>query len=173
MWLLDQLPTGLLTDEFFFRFASIFQQMADTVVGNADNVENLLDVTVAPDPMVRWLGSWIGMDDIDADLPDELQRRIVQSAADTLAWRGTVRGLVRLLEMISGSEAEVEDGGGVWRDGEAPSDTAWVRMRVSSTGWLPPDDFAALVRDEVPVHVRAELWLNDRLLWDSDSGGAR
>jgi phage tail-like protein len=169
LWMLDQLPTGLLTDDFFRRFASIFQQMANTIVANADNVEHLPDVTVAPDAMVRWLGSWIGVDGIDADLPDGLQRRIVESAADTLAWRGTARGLQRFLELISGSEAEVEDGGGVWRDGEAPEDTAWVQMRVQSTGWLPAADFAALVRDEVPAHVHAQLWLGERLLWDSDA----
>jgi phage tail-like protein len=169
LWMLDQLPTGLLTDDFFRRFASIFQQMANTIVANADNVEHLPDVTVAPDAMVRWLGSWIGVDGIDADLPDGLQRRIVESAADTLAWRGTARGLQRFLELISGSEVEVEDGGGVWRDGEAPEDTAWVQMRVQSTGWLPAADFAALVRDEVPAHVHAQLWLGERLLWDSDA----
>jgi phage tail-like protein len=169
MWMLDQLPTGLLSDDFFRRFVSIFQELGNTVVANADNVENLLDVTVAPDAMVRWLGSWIGVDEIDADLPDELQRRIVQGAADTLAWRGTVRGLRHFLELVSGAAAEVEDGGGVWRDGEAPEDTAWVRMRVASTGWLPKGDFAALVRDEVPAHVRAQLFLDDELLWDSDA----
>ena len=169
MWMIDQLPMGLLSDEFFVRFVSIFQNMGDTIVANADNVENLPDVTVAPDAMVRWLGGWIGVEGIDADLPDELQRRIVAGAADTLAWRGTARGLTRYLELISGDEAQVEDGGGVWRQGEAPEDACWVTMRVASTGWLPPADFATLVRDEVPAHVHAQLWLNDELLWDSDA----
>jgi hypothetical protein len=118
--------------------------------------------------MVRWLGSWIGSESIDASLPDELQRRIVTSAAQTLAWRGTRAGLTRFLELASGGPAEVTDGGGVWRDGEAPRDTAWVRLRVESTGWMPEADFIALIRDEVPAHVRAELYVGSRLLWSSD-----
>ncbi len=98
----------------------------------------------------------------------ELQRRIVASAAQTLAWRGTRAGLARFLELASGGPAEVTDGGGVWRDGEAPADTAWVRMQVESTGWTAGGDFIALIRDEVPAHVRAELCVGDRRLWSSD-----
>ena len=170
VWLLEQLPNGLLDSDFFVRFVSIFQELGETLVANADNMENLVDVRVAPEAMVRWLGSWIGVEGIDASLPDELQRRIVESSADTLVWRGTVRGLQRYLEIISGAPAVVEDSGGVWREGEAPGGPAWVRMRVESTGWMPEADFAALVRDEVPAHVRAELWVGDRLIWGSEEG---
>jgi hypothetical protein len=65
----------------------------------------------------------------------------------------------------------VSDGGGVWRDGESPADTAWVRMQVESTGWLPEGDFIELIRDEVPAHVRAELFVGARRLWSSDAEG--
>jgi hypothetical protein len=40
-------------------------------------------------------------------------------------------------------------------------------MTVTSTGWLEQADFVALVRDEVPAHVRAELWIGDRQVWSS------
>jgi hypothetical protein len=109
---------------------------------------------------------------IDPSLPHELQRRIVRSSAQTLTWRGTAGGLQRFLELASGGPAEVSDGGGVWRDGEAPADTAWVRMSVESTGWLPEADFVALVRDEVPAHVRAELHVGARCVWTSDGSPA-
>jgi phage tail-like protein len=167
-WLLQQLPVGMLDSDLFVRFVSIFQELADTLLEDADNVDNVVDLSVAPAAMVRWLGSWIGTEAIDASLPDELQRRIVTSAAQTLVWRGTAAGLRRFLELASAGPAEVTEGGGVWRDGEAPEDTAWVRLRVESTGWLPEADFVALVRDEIPAHVRAQLYLGERLLWSSD-----
>jgi phage tail-like protein len=170
VWLLEQLPNGLLDSEFFVRFVSIFQELGESLVANADNVDNLADVKVAPDSFVRWLGSWIGINGIDAELPDELQRRIVESAADTLVWRGTTRGLRRFLEIISDGPATVEDSGGIWREGEAPGGAAWVRMRVESTGWLPEANFATIVRDEVPAHVHAELRVGDRLIWSSEEG---
>jgi phage tail-like protein len=166
-WMLDQLPVGMLGSEFFVRFVSIFQELAGSLLADADNVDNVLDLTVAPDAMVRWMSSWIGGGAIDESLPDPLQRRIARSSAQTLTWRGTARGLTRFLELASGAAAEVRDGGGVWRDGEAPEDTAWVTMTVQSTGWMPETDFVALVRDEVPAHARAELFVGERCIWRS------
>jgi phage tail-like protein len=167
-WMLNQLPVGMVDSDFFVRFVSIFQELGDSLLADADNVDNVVDLAVAPAAMVRWLGSWIGVEAIDASLPVELQRRIVASSAQTLAWRGTVAGLRRFLELASGGPAQVTDGGGVWRDSEAPADTAWVRMEVASTGWLPERDFMELVRDEVPAHVRAELVVAGRLVWSSE-----
>jgi phage tail-like protein len=164
-WLINQMPVGMLESDFFVRFLSLFQEVATTLLDGADNVENIVDPTIAPDAMLRWMASWIGVDSVDRSLPDELQRLIVRSSSETMSWRGTKAGLTRFLEMTSGGAAEVVDGGGVWREGEAPSDTATVRMTVASTGWLGEADFIALLRDEVPAHVRAELYIGDRLAW--------
>lgn len=172
-WLLAQLPIGMVEDDFFTRFVSIFQEVATSLLEGADNIENIVDVSVAPEPMVRWLGSWIGIDTVDASLPSAVQREIVRASSSILAWRGTRRGLVEFLELISGGPVEVEDSGGVYAEGSAPSGTPWVRIRVSSTGWLPEADFVALVREEVPAHVAAELWLADRLLWPEPAHDVR
>lgn len=166
-WLLNQLPVGLLDSDFFVRFLSIFQEIGDTLLADVDNIENLPALSVTPEGAVRWLGSWIGVSSIDPSLPDELQRRIVASAAQTLGRRGTTSGLRLFLELVSAGPATIDEGGGVWQDGEAPADTAWVRMRVESAGWLPEGDFVALVKDEVPAHVRAELYIGERCVWNS------
>jgi phage tail-like protein len=166
-WLLNQMPVGMLDSEFFVRFLSLFQELGTTLLEDADNIENVVDPTVAPDAMVRWMGSWIGVDSVDPSLPSELQRMIVRSSARTMSWRGTRSGLEQFLEMTSGGPAQVVDGGGIWREGEAPADTAHVRMTVASTGWLEEADFVALVRDEVPAHVRAALWIGERQVWSS------
>ncbi len=171
-WMLNQLPVGMVSSDFFVRFVSIFQELGSSLLADADNIENLPDVSVAPQAVVRWLGSWIGLDAIDPSLPEELQRRIVASSAETLTWRGTISGLRRFLELTTDGPAEVTDGGGVWRHGDAPEDTAWVRMSVSSTGWLSEPDFVELVRDEIPAHVRAELWVDGRCVWRSDTEGS-
>lgn len=172
-WLINQMPVGMLDSEFFVHFLSIFQEVGGTLLEGADNIENVVDPTIAPDAMVRWMGSWIGVDSVDESLPRELQRMIVRSSARTMSWRGTRAGLEQFLEMTSGGPAQVVDGGGIWREGEAPADTAHVRMTVASTGWLEEGDFVALVRDEVPAHVRAELWIGDRQVWSSAVEAAR
>jgi phage tail-like protein len=167
-WLLNQLPVGMAEEEFFARFVSIFQALGDTLLADADNIDNVCDVTVAPPELVRWLGSWIGTTAIDPSIADELQRRIVAGAASTLTWRGTAKGLRHFLELTSGGPAAVRDGGGVWAAGDLPADTAWVQMFVRSTGWVSEVDFIELVRDEIPAHVRAELWVDERCVWASE-----
>ncbi len=59
-WLLGQLPMGMLEDDFFARFVGIFQEVATTYLDGVDNLENVVDVTVAPESVVRWLGGGWG-----------------------------------------------------------------------------------------------------------------
>jgi phage tail-like protein len=161
-WLIDQLPVGMVQSDFFVRFVALFQELASTLLDDADLVEHVPDVTVTPTQMLQLLAGWIGVDAVDESLPEQLQRLIVRSSAKSLAHRGTVRGLREFVEMLSGGPAEVLDGGGVWREGDAPSDVAWVRVTVAGTGHLSDDEFVAMVRDEVPAHVRIELWVGTR-----------
>jgi len=167
-WMLRQLPVQMVSHDFFRRFVSIFQELGGTLLDDADNIDHILDVMVAPPALVRWLGSWIGSATVDPDLPEELQRRMVTSAARTLAWRGTAPGLKEFLGLLSGGPAQVEDGGGIFRADEAPADPGWVRMTVASTGLLSRAEFVALVRDEIPAHARAELYVGSERVWTSD-----
>jgi phage tail-like protein len=164
-WLLAQLPVGMVEDDFFVRFVSIFQDVSTTLLDDADNIDNVLDVTVAPDSMVRWLGSWIGEDSIDPALPVDLQRTSVRTAARTLAWRGTRRGLEEYVGLLSGGPVTIVDTGGVYAEGGAPGDAARVSISVASTGGMPVPDFVTLVRDQVPAHVYAEIFVADTRIW--------
>jgi phage tail-like protein len=174
-WLVSQIPMGMLEldpdNDFLVRFASIFQELATTLLAGADNVPNLVDPTIAPDAMVRFLGSWIGLATIDSSLPETLQRRIVREFGQILAWRGTKRGLRQFLELLSGAPAEIEESGGIFAEGEAGARNPFVRMRVRSTGWATEDDLVALVHDWVPANVEFELLVGHRRLWPSGSDG--
>lgn len=164
-WLVGQLPMGMLEDDFFVRFTSIFQEVASSFLEGADNVGNVVDVTVAPPEQVRWLGTWIGLDSVDASLDELLQRRLVRQASRTLAWRGTRRGLEDFLSVVTGAPVVIEESGGIGRDGQLGDRTPKVLVRVSSTGWMSGEDFVALVSDEIPTNVVLEVYLNDRQLW--------
>jgi len=166
-WLIDQLPVGMVQSDFFVRFVAMFQELASTLLDDADLVEHVADVTVTPTPMLQLLAGWIGVDAVDESLPEQLQRLIVRSSARSLAHRGTVRGLREFVEMLSDGPAEVLDGGGVWREGDAPTDVAWVRVTVGGTGHLSEDEFVSLVRDEIPAHVRVELIVGSRRVLSS------
>jgi phage tail-like protein len=164
-WLVHQLPVGMIEDDFLVRFVSIFQELADTVVGQIDNLPHMFDVTVAPPAMVRALGRWIGLDWVDPSLPDALQRRIVTEYFSMLRWRGTQRGMRQLLELISEAPAVVEETGGLYLEGECPADAGHVVLRVESSGWATDDDLLRIVRAELPASVTFELLVGGRRIW--------
>jgi phage tail-like protein len=175
-WLLGQLPMGMLDDDFFVRFVSIFQEVATTLLEGADNIANIVDLTVAPPEVVRFLGTWLGISAIDASLPEQLQRRLVRQAGRSLAWRGTRRGLEGFLSALTGGPVEIDDTGAVVRarSDEAASEQRprHVSVRVASLGWLSEADLLALVADEVPANVTFELFLGERQLWPSRAAGS-
>lgn len=164
-WLVNQLPMGMLEDDFFVRFVRIFQAVATTILEDVDNLDNVLDITVAPDAVVRWLGSWIDVDDIDSSLDHELQRRIVHESGRRLAWRGTRLGVQSLVELISGAPAVVEDSGGIFAEGTTDHRTPFVRIDAASTGWLPDDAFVAVLAQELPANVDYAIFVDGRRLW--------
>jgi phage tail-like protein len=166
-WMVGQLPMGMLDDELFVRFVSIFQEVATSLLEGADNIPNVVDTTVAPVPALSWLASWLGVTWIEPSLPDEVQRRLVRQCGRALAWRGTRQGLEVLLRAVTGAEVVVEESGGL-RRGAEPGDPApepSVQVAAASTGWMSDDDFVELVTDEVPANVRLEIVVQGRALW--------
>ena len=166
-WMINQLPLGMLESDFFVRFVSIFQELGSSLLDDADIVQHVPDVSVTPTPLLPHLASWIGMDAIDPSLPEQLQRIMVRSSSAALSWRGTRRGITEYLRMLSGGEATVTDSGGVYPEGKAPGGPAWLRMQIEQLGHLSEGELVALIKDEIPAHVRAELWVGNRRIWAS------
>ncbi len=163
-WLVGQLPVGMTQDAFLVRFVTLFQQLANGLLDHLDNMPFLADATVTPDPMVRYLGSWVALDWVDPTLAQRSQREIVRSYCKDLMWRGTRRGFQRLLVLITGDQnASVVDSGGVYVYGEAPHAAPHVRMEVATLGpWAKEADLLNIVRSELPASVTFELYVAGR-----------
>jgi phage tail-like protein len=164
-WLINQLPVSMVEDEFLVRFLRIFQDVAETVFHQIDNLPHMFDPSVAPLSMVRTLGGWVGLDWIDPSLDDERQRQIVTKYFSLLRWRGTKRGMRQLLELITESPATVEEIGGVYEEGETPAGIGHVVLRVARSKWASEADLLRIVRSELPAAVTFELYLGDKRLW--------
>lgn len=168
-WLVQQLPMGMTDDDFFVRFVSIFEEVASTLFDDADTIEHIVDPTVAPVPMLAWLGGWLGVSWLDGSLPEETQRRVVRSLGEALAWRGTQRGLTTILEAVTGEPVILSETGGVRRHRNDPAPSPFVRIQVASTGWLDDGDFIQLVRDELPVSVACQIEVAGRRIWPTSN----
>jgi hypothetical protein len=147
--------------------------VADTELHQIDTMRHMFDPTVAPDAMVRLMGWWIGIDWIDSSLPDELQRRIVREYSELVQWRGTLRGMKQLLELITLDSASVGDNGGVYLENDAPVQPPHVRMHVERSGWATEPDLIRIIRAELPASVTFELFVGSRRIWppQPDTGG--
>jgi phage tail-like protein len=171
-WLVRQLPVGMMesddnmgTDAFLVRFVRIVQEVAETIFHQVDNVPHLFDVAVAPDVMVRVIGSWLGLDWVDPSRPEDLQRRIVREYSLCVPWRGTRVGLARLLELICGKGVTIRDSGGVYAQGQVPERPPHVHIDVPASSWADDDDLVRIVEAELPASVTFDLSVAGRAIY--------
>ncbi len=173
-WLVNQLPGGMHEDDFLMRFLRIFQDMGDSYLDTIDNLEYAFDPSVTPTSMVRVLGSWIGLEYLDEELPDEVQRNLVREYSSLVAWRGTQHGLERLLTAITGEGVVVRDDAAAYPV-PPPAANEWepapagirshVTVAVPDGGWASDDDLLRIVQRELPATVTFDLHRGPRTLW--------
>jgi phage tail-like protein len=163
-WLLAQLPAELGRDQVVAGFVRAFEEIADSVRDQVDDIEHELDVNLASPEMLSYLASWVGLDiDVSRVASDDpntriAQRRMIKSVGQALVWRGTRRGVETLLEALTDSRVDVIDTGGVFGPGETvprPSDE--VVVELDHTGLLTRNQVLAFLAEELPVGVRVDL----------------
>jgi phage tail-like protein len=170
--LAEQLPACLAEDEFLARFIGIFDEVADTVEMQVANLENLIDVAVAPDQMVQWLGHfWLDVYLLDPTMDIDRRRRWVREMGRLLWLRGTAEGLEGLLELVTGRQVEVFDSGGVYPAGAAPHNSHHVEVWVDDGGFTSDEHLLATVHRELPAEVTFELQVGSRQIWPRPRDG--
>lgn len=179
----DHLPACLAEDPFLWRldgdgeirgFLAIFDALANTVEMQISGLENVVDVAVAPDRMVRWLGGWLDIDDIDPSSPIDRQRGWVQQVGRLLWWRGTKEGVEGMLRVATGEDVAVIDSGAVYRQFEAPAvQPRHVRVMITDVGWTTEEHILTLLRRELPAEVTFELRIGGRQVWPKAPAGER
>jgi len=152
-WLTGVLPLGMQGDEFLVRFVSIFEEVATTMRSAADSVSRAADIDVTTPGMVRYLGAWVGALALDARLPLDHQREIARATGATLGRRGTASAVCTVLSALTRAPVDVDDDGGVYREGSAPTSSGTVRVRATSLGHLREQELVDLVLMIVPANL--------------------
>ncbi|MEU0885659.1 phage tail protein [Lentzea sp. NPDC005914] len=173
-WLLAQLPVELGRDEVVAGFVRAFEEIADSVRDQVDDIEHELDVNLASPEMLGYLASWVGLDiDVSHVASQEpnaraAQRRMIKSIGQALVWRGTRRGVETLLEALTDSRVDVVDSGGVFGPGEnVPSASDVVVVELDHTGLFTREQVLAFIAEELPAGIRVDLRLR------SETAGGR
>lgn len=134
--MVEMLPAILRTDDFAADFVGGLDEVLAPVLLTIDNLTNYVDPEVAPLDFVGWLATWFGIE-LDVDWSEQRARETIKRFARLQRFRGTMSGLVELVEILTGDDVQIDDGGGVWTtfdpnaglEGEA---TRVVKIRTSS-----------------------------------------
>jgi phage tail-like protein len=105
------LPAIYQEDDFTTRWVAAFDDVVNPLVAVLDCIEAYLDPALAPVDFVQWLGTWVGALFDDAQ-PLDQQRSLVADLVALHGLRGTVSGIVGLLEKSLPVTCEVIEGGG-------------------------------------------------------------
>ncbi len=158
--LADTLPGLLRTDLFAEGLCSSFDEVLAPVLLSLDGFSAYLDLATAPEDMVEWLATWVGMSiDPNADLPT--QRELLQASGELHARRGTRRGLELAVQSELGVPVQVvETGVAAWSSqpgGDLPGDpvpAVVVVARPQGGQDVEVERLDALVRAIKPAHVQ-------------------
>jgi len=148
-------------DHFTRRLVGLFEEVAESYRSRITGFDRYLDVGMAPPEFVRWLGGWVGLA-VDPSLPQERQRSLVRAAGPLFPWRGTKFGLQGLLAALTRSAVTVEDGAGVFPEGEAPPATGHITISIADAGGLNEQHLFDVARREIPAGASFELRVGRR-----------
>jgi phage tail-like protein len=154
-----RLPGVFVDDDFTQRFVSAFDTVLAPVFATLDCLDAYLDPAVTPDDFLTWLAGWVALE-LAEDWPEPRRRELVRHAIALHRWRGTRRGLVEHVRLVTGGEVEVADSGGCgWSPepgGALPGSAGpgvRVTVRVADPAAVDQRRLRRAVAVAVPAHV--------------------
>lgn len=105
------LPSVYQQDDFTMRWTQAMDSVVSTIITTLDCFDSYLDPLLSPPDFVEWVGSWVGVA-VDPEWPESRRRALVQQAAHLFEGRGTAAGLRALLQLTTGVDVDIIEGGG-------------------------------------------------------------
>lgn len=153
------LPAVYRDDPFAQALCEGLDEVLAPVIGTLDSLPAYFDPATAPDDMLGWLATWMGIV-VDRHQSAARQRRLVQTGAEVLRWRGTVRGVRSAVHSLFGAYPEIDEPGSVtWSvDAAAPVPDPRhldlvVRLGVADPATFDLRRLDALVSIVKPAHI--------------------
>ena len=103
---LRHLPALYQADDMMGRFLMLFESFWGPIEEQIDNEALYFDPRMTPPDFLPWLASWLNLV-LDEHLPEERQRRLIQSAVSLYRRRGSKQGLTDYLEIYTGGRADI------------------------------------------------------------------
>jgi phage tail-like protein len=157
------MPAVFQDDDFTMRWTQALDEVLAPVPVSLDSIEAYFDPLLAPEDFLAWVASWCGIV-LDENWPLSRRRAVVSAAAELYRGRGTLAGLRRHIELVTGGRVEVADTGGVtwsatpdaYGDGgpdSAAGPAVFVRVRVADPAEVNVRALDDLISAIKPAHV--------------------
>jgi phage tail-like protein len=153
------LPGLYEDDDVAQRFCQGLDEVLAPVMVTLDNLDAYLDPRTAPEDLLPWLATWVGLAFDDAQT-SERQRALVRAGAELHRWRGTVTGITGAVRVLFDVTPDVVEPGGVSAslDPHAPfpgdaDGELLVVVHLEDTGEDDLDRLDAVVAAVKPAHV--------------------
>lgn len=150
----EQLPAVYLEDSLTQRFTDGLDTVLAPVFLSLDCLESYLDPRLAPADFLLWLASWVGLE-VDETWPEPRLRAALANAAFLHRHRGTRRGLLAYLELLTEGEIELVESNGA----NASVDPVRLRVvvRVGDPTSVNRGTVERTIRHTLPAGVPFEL----------------
>lgn len=155
----ELLPVIFQEDEFCRRLMGAFDQVLAPVFVTLDCGDTYLDAQLAPDDLVDWLASWVGVD-IDEAWSLRRRRALIKEAVALYRQRGTVAGLTAHVHLFADVAPVIEESGGCdWSTApNAPlpgsaEPSMSVFLDVEESAGLSQANLVRIVAAARPAHV--------------------
>ena len=142
---LQHLPYIYSEDEFLGRYLLIFEDLFGPLDQIISHFELFLDPRTAPESFLSVLASWLGLV-LDDRWPAEQRRALLQSAVELYDFRGTHKGLARLLEATTGCAVEIAE------NADGPHSFR-VTLKPGDAGHVDEQMVRHIVESNKPAHT--------------------
>ncbi|GAA2978132.1 phage tail protein [Actinokineospora diospyrosa] len=159
----ERLPAIYAENEFTQRFTAALDEVIAPLFAVLDSFADYFDPALAAPDFLDWLSSWVALE-ADEGWGPRQRRDLIGAAVAMHRRRGTVDGLARQVELLTGGAVEVTDTGGCVANAEhggplPGADPGQVRVlvRVADPAAVDPAAVRASVAESVPVHLRVAV----------------
>ncbi|HWQ15205.1 MAG TPA: FHA domain-containing protein [Roseiflexaceae bacterium] len=95
---------------FLNRFLLLFESILGPLERVVDELHYYSDPRTAPEALLPWLESWLGLA-LAAELPPERRRQLIGRAGELYRWRGTRYGMREYLRIVAGADPIIVEPG--------------------------------------------------------------
>jgi phage tail-like protein len=177
---LNRLPRafsrGPAAAEFLQRYLALADGLMSDLGGRSDARATLISPFGAPAEALDWLAGFLGLT-LDERWPEAVRRQVIDEAPWLLRFRGTKRGLERLLELIVGRDVMILErwrlrgaGGALLEGGDAPAGAAVVGGGLRVGGEVGATGAEPATEDAFATHAHRFTVLVPALLSAEQTG---